>query len=180
MVNTGMHPWLHRRLLSAKGNSEGAEPAHFPYLRPRGAPVRNLYAWQDDDWLNGCDLCDRVLIIGELFETVKVSKRGAFVAVRRASVYPVRLAVRYGYFVNPGTNALLALQGQCAGRGAVSVSDLLRNPTRAKILVAGVAASFCVGVTSAAQRNFGQRPARKPWSSPDHSARYCPCQSGVE
>ncbi|OQA21758.1 MAG: hypothetical protein BWY63_01140 [Chloroflexi bacterium ADurb.Bin360] len=36
--------------------------------------------------------------------------------------------MRYGYFVNPGTNALLALQGQCAGRGAVSVSDLLRNP----------------------------------------------------
>ncbi len=36
--------------------------------------------------------------------------------------------MRYGCFVNPGTNALLALQGQCAGRSAVSVSDLLRNP----------------------------------------------------
>jgi hypothetical protein len=60
---------------------------------------------------------------------------GAFVAGERASAYPVRLAVRYGCFINPGTNALLALQGQCAGHSAVSVSDLLRNPNGGNIVL---------------------------------------------
>ncbi|MDX9955695.1 MAG: hypothetical protein RBT75_16460, partial [Anaerolineae bacterium] len=36
--------------------------------------------------------------------------------------------MRVGRCSNSGTNALLALQGQYAGRSAVSVSDLLRNP----------------------------------------------------
>ncbi|OQA20975.1 MAG: hypothetical protein BWY63_01431 [Chloroflexi bacterium ADurb.Bin360] len=76
-----------------------------------------------------CVVCDPQFIIGELSGAVNNFRRWAFVAVQRASAYPTRRAVRIDCGINPGMNALLALQVLHEARSAVAVSDLLRNPS---------------------------------------------------
>ena len=68
------------------------------------------------------------LIVSVSLHCVNSGRDWAFVAVQRASAYPTRRAVRIDCGINPGMNALLALQVLHEARSAVAVSDLLRNP----------------------------------------------------
>jgi hypothetical protein len=84
-----------------------------------------------------------------VFHTMKYTSFHAFVqrrpkkGIRSSSMgfcVPCRVRCADQLLRQPRTNALLALQGQCAGRGAVLVSDLLRNPKT--LFLAGFSPKF--------------------------------------
>ncbi len=100
---------------------EGFPP--FTKITPAERRCRELIA--DESCLQDSDLI--------FYNTLSYTPDRAFVAVQRASAFPVEpagewVATQPCGFVNPGPNALLPLQTLRKGHGTVWISDLLRKP----------------------------------------------------